>query len=81
MRGADDAVAATGVALGTAGSGGGFACSCFWSFDANAESWWTRAAYAASFDCRAADPRPVVRATATAPKTAAPARSNAIAVT
>jgi hypothetical protein len=44
-------------------------------------SWWDLAAKAASFVCRTVAPRPVVRVTATAPRTAAPARSSAMIVT
>ena len=69
--------AGTGFGFGTAGSAGGFALSSFWSFAAYAPNCFARAATAASFVCRAARPRLVVRVTATVPRTVAPAMRSA----
>ena len=79
--GAAAAVATAGFGFGTGGRAGGFALSCFWSLMAKAVSCLVRAAIAASFVCRAARPRLVVRVIATAPSTVAPATRIAKRVT
>jgi two-component system, OmpR family, response regulator RegX3 len=84
MRGACGAAtgtAAAGCCFGTGGSAGGLFFSSCRSLAAYAVNCFARTAEAASFVRRAAEPRWVVRATATAPRTAAPASSRATTVT
>ena len=83
-RGAEETGAAAGGAGGgggTFGRAGGLARSSFRSFAAKALSCFVRPETAASFAARAAEPRLVVRVTATAPRTAATATIRATRVT